>query len=287
MIYLPELEAPTWSFPSAFPGLGIYQQDPVTGQHATNPTRIRTHTIRRKGANPHIRVHSSYWQYWDYNLPTGPFNPRTWAIFAQKSLTRYWKNTLTPTQRSAWATLASQYTAPNIYGQTRNLSGFGLWLHANWIWISVNNASIAGPPYFYAPQWTDPPSTWLSLTAPAFTTLQATATGPAGYAEYPPFIALYAFTTDVSPSNLGILSFYLGHPGEIISARKQANIAWAGAFIAEGPGPLGGYLYCTITNPTITPGTTITVASKYSLYPEGGESPMTFTQLTLQPYPLP
>jgi hypothetical protein len=287
VLWTPKPDAPSWPFPTAFPGLGARATSPVFGQHASNPTSLRYNTIHPRTAVPHNKPHKPIWFYWQSYSVINPISPLQQAKQIQAYWAKLWKNTLTPLQRSAWATLASTYPVPNLYGQTRNLSGWGMFLHCNWL------ACIrAGwPPYASTASintsYLTPPTTWPALPAPTVTTPNIYYTFPLYTPPQPNRLYLEIDWTWTGPPTFAEIAIFLSNPGQYVDARKQGELFPAGFYRIFPATDAQTWFFLSMCRNDTTAGRTITVAHKMHLYPAGGESPLQYTQLTIQPWPPP
>lgn len=287
MLFNPNPGAPPIPFPTALPGAGVYIQAPVSGQHESNPTKLRIHVLRKRPTGPRPRLHKAIWQYWYYGYPGITYSPLQMAKAIQATFAGWWAYILTPLQRSAWASLSSAYTATNMFGQTRNLSGWGMFLHCNW-----NTLFQTGWPYFLTgfmgpPGWTDPPTSWPALTPPSLTIVSAYAV-PAGY-YYGAASTLQLLLTwnNPNPPPYPTLCVLLGKPGRSINGRRQLQLSPAAFQRDISGGPVYTKSFMLVSHPAALPGKNITVATKFVLYPDGGESPLQYTQLQIKPWPPP
>ena len=135
MLYSPKPGAPPLPFPTAFPALGAYAQNPTTGQHASNPTPNRTYTLRPRRPHHKNAPRPHFLWYNNQYLKNGHPSVAQQDRLIQKWLTWTWKYNLTNTQRSQWAAFAAAYELTNVYGTTKFFSPFGAFIFANRAYI--------------------------------------------------------------------------------------------------------------------------------------------------------
>jgi len=217
----------------------------------------------------------------------GPPSPLDNANTHQAALSKYWADQLTDLQRSAWATLASEYAVPNMFGEIRNLSGFGMFLHANWLTALYYGWPAYNRPYIDPPPMPNPPSSWPTLADPGVTIIAMTQIPLGRYASpFTAFNVTWSWTW-TGPLPFPFLVFYLGEPGRRIDARRQGALTPA-FFYRLFPGPVTYASFnMYVRHPLGIPGQTITVATKTHNRPNGGESPMAYSQQEIQPWPPP
>ena len=286
MIFSYKPDPPALPFPTAFPGLGATLANPVSGQHATNPTPYRFNTIHPRTASRR-RQKSPLWHNIPLTVGQSPFdNYPLENNLVQGWLTRTWKNTLTPTQRTAWAVFAAAHTLTNFYGQTKYLSPFGAFMHVNRLY--VYNYVVPGHPPANdsdAP-FPSPPATWTTIptrTLLNFTLIVKTHPYPAG--TYDPWY-FGAYTTPPASHPNAAFLILMSYPNKIITAPRQGSITQC-MYYPAGTNPSRILLIGPrIFMPALKPGHTVSIAYLQIDYFLPGPCATTWTKLVagVNPY---
>ncbi len=80
-------------------------------------------------------------------IPTNPNTPQQQAVRnAVSSLSSFWQDGLTPTQRDAWETYARNVTVPNRLGDQVNISGMAHFVRSNVTRIQTGTAQVDDAP---------------------------------------------------------------------------------------------------------------------------------------------
>jgi hypothetical protein len=201
----------------------------------------------------------------------------------QAMLTAWWKNLLTDPERSAWTTFASAHPTTNYYGQTRYLSGFGMFMHANRSNCIMRTQIPQNPTQPFLLQWQDPPPGWPSLPDAENISFHLSIASPAGRITYGTYWLLKTQTTTYSSNPFRWVSTYLSYPGKILSGAKQGPIALAATLPLSQIYTTPHWSRMYIWVPNTNPGTAISLAWQIWDDVYGGQSPTLWTTLELEP----
>jgi hypothetical protein len=280
VIYTTKLGCPALPFPTALPGSGAYIQQPVTGQHATNPEASRTWTLKTRGHNRH-RQKTPRWHLIPWNTTPPPLDDYPLQCrLTQSWLTHAWKYTLTGAQRSAWATFAGSNTLTNMFAKTKLMSPFGAFLHVNRAYIY--NYVIPGhpPASTAAVPWPSTPRTWAVLTPITFDNLTLIVRpGHSAYSAYGPWYFSHWVSPPLPAHAIGLM-IYMSYPGKLLTSRRQGPVTLCmyipPALYTAHPTLRPSRIYM----PALQPGQLVSIAYQSVDYTSPGVSPFTWTTLT-------
>lgn len=284
MLFNPKPGAPPLPFPTALPGFGASVAQPISGQHATNPTKLRHFSLRSRRGHvkrpPFPYWHSISEPYYGNGHPIPIEQDRA----NQRWLSHYWKQNLSSTDQAAWTAFAAAHPMQNYYGKTLSLSGWGCFIRCNRFAITDFSPPVRWPVDGDPPRWPTPPPDWPTLATMTPTAWALKIRQPAPPSRLTVYWYInFTISWPSTPSDLAIL-LYLSNPGKIISARKQGPLFYACGTYTTGLPNRHLSLLSNLYHPLLQVGQTITLAYRFYRSTNGGESPLTWLNLVAIPY---
>jgi hypothetical protein len=268
-------------FPTAWPNAGVTIKHIPAGQHASNPENLLQHIAQAKRNHPPRQRREIF--TWNPTLfhPTFPATPGQMTKLIQTWLTRYWAETLTSAGRAQWAAFATANTLTNMFGTTKNLSGFGAFLNINRLMWAGGTQEQYPPPATLDPPFPLPPSPWVTLATIQVDSISIARVFYKSYNFLEPEWLITATPNWPTTTLTWGLTFWLTYPARVALAHRQAERFPACKLAPHYPTPPSLSAFSNIKVLSTKPGTLITLAYVLIGSDPPGASPMTFITLPL------